>query len=51
MEPTTIEALEWLHDSVVLNVTYDASNDAGRLIKLAIRCHAGSGYAPWAGET
>jgi hypothetical protein len=50
MQSTTLEQLDWLHDSVVHNVVYDASGDSGRLVKLAIRCHAQSGYAPWEGK-
>jgi hypothetical protein len=50
MQSTTLEQLEWLHDSVVHNVIYDASGDSGRLIRLAIHCHPQSGYEPWEGK-
>ena len=50
MVPTTLKELGWLHDSVVLSVSYDASQAAGRLVKLAIRCHPDCGHAPWAGK-
>ena len=50
MRPTTLKELGWLHDSVVLNVIYDASQDAGRLLKLVICCHPDCGYEPWEGK-
>jgi hypothetical protein len=51
MESTTLKELEWLHDSIVFSVIYDASNSLGRMVKLAIRCPADLGFAPWEGKT
>ena len=50
MLPTTLKELEWVHDSILLNLVYDASSDAGRTIKLAMRCPTDLGYAPWNGK-
>jgi hypothetical protein len=50
MQPTTLKELEWIHDCVLLNVLYDASSDAGRSIKLVMRCPTDLGYAPWEGK-
>ncbi|HWE93676.1 MAG TPA: hypothetical protein VG269_06845 [Tepidisphaeraceae bacterium] len=50
MQPTTIEELAWLHDAILFDVVYDFSGDIGRSIKLSLRCHADSGYAPWNGR-
>jgi hypothetical protein len=49
MEPTRLEELGWLHDSVVLNVIYDPTG-ADRLIKISVRCHDDCGYPPWDGK-
>ena len=50
METITLKELAWLHDCVLLDVTYDASSEAGRLVKWRMRCPADLGYAPWNGK-
>jgi hypothetical protein len=51
MQPTNLKELEWLHDCVLLHVVYDIPSNAGWSIKLAMRCPADLGYAPWEGKT
>jgi hypothetical protein len=51
MQPTTLKELEWIHDCVLTSLLYDISNDAGRSLKLTMRCPEDLGYAPWNGKT
>ena len=50
MQSTTLKELEWIHDCALLGVLYDASSDAGRSIKLTMRCPTDLGFAPWEGK-
>lgn len=50
MQTITVTELAWLHDCVLLNVVYDASSDAGRIVKWMIRCPEDLGYTPWQGR-
>lgn len=50
MQTVTLNDLAWIHDCVLLNVSYDASSDAGRTVKWTIRCPEDLGYAPWQGR-
>lgn len=50
MQTTTIEELNWLHDSDLLSVMYDTSGDAGWSIRLTMRCPVDSGHPPWEGK-
>src|SRR5277367_1744931 len=50
MQAITMKDLEWLHDCVLLDVIYDASSDAGRLVKWRMRCPDDLGYTPWNGK-
>lgn len=42
--------LAWIHGCVLLNVVYDASSDAGRIVKWSIRCSEDVDYTPWQGR-
>ncbi|MBS1910950.1 MAG: hypothetical protein JST22_03095 [Bacteroidetes bacterium] len=50
MQSTTLDELGWLHDAEVFNITYDASRNNGRLLRIAMRCHDDAGYPPWNGK-
>lgn len=50
MQPTTIKELQWLHDSDVLNIEYDFTNERAWSIRLTLSCPTDLGYAPWEGR-
>jgi hypothetical protein len=50
MRAITMKDLEWVHDCVLMDVIYDASSDAGRLVKWRMRCPHDLGYTPWDGK-
>jgi len=50
MQHTTIKELQWLHDSDVLNIEYDFTNEQAWSIRLTLRCPTDLGYVPWEGK-
>ena len=50
MKSTTIEELQWLHDSDVFKIECDTSQNSGWSISLTMHGHPDSGYAPWEGR-
>jgi hypothetical protein len=51
MQTVTLSELAWMHDCVLINIVYDASNDAGRNVTWTMRCPDDLGYASWEGKT
>jgi hypothetical protein len=50
MRLTSIEELDWLHDSDVLSISYDTAGETDWPIKLTLLCPIDSGFAPWEGK-
>ena len=52
MRLTTLKELEWMHDSVVSSIVYDASASGGcRELRISMTCPSDLGYEPWAGKS
>ena len=47
---TTFKELEWLHDCDLLDIVFDTSDDAGRVVRWTLRCPEDLGYSPWNGK-
>ena len=45
-----LKELEWIHDCVLSDVRYDASDKSSRSVVLTINCPTDLGYAPWEGR-
>ena len=50
MQPVTLKELEWIHDCVLLAMTYDATDPDGRAVTWTLRCPTDLGYPPWDGK-
>ena len=50
MELTDTALLEYLHDAVVLSISYHAEESRDRIILLVVTCDREAGYSPWEGK-
>jgi len=50
MAVTDLSLLGYLHDSTVLEIKYDFSQRARRVVSFRIICHEESGYEAWSGK-
>jgi hypothetical protein len=51
MRSVTLKEIEWLHDCVLLGMSFDTSANGERLVTIRIRCPADLGYSLWDGKT